>query len=99
MATDIIARGMASTVDKTLSERLGGTTGSISFKRLSQADYDALGEYDETTVYYAVDDNGKVTQYLGAAKLSTGSAPISTSNVVVAVTGLTVKTTLSEEEN
>ena len=56
-------------------ERLGGLTGAVSFKRLSQADYDALGEYDAATVYYAVDDNGKVTQYLGSAKLSTGSAP------------------------
>ena len=79
-------------------ERLGGVTGAVSFKRLSQADYDALGEYDAATVYYAVDENGKVTQYLGAAKLSTGSAPALSSASADGVYGIMVNAEKIEEE-
>lgn len=53
------------------SDRLGG----LSFVNCTQEEYDALESPDQNTVYYAVDENGKVTQYLGSAKLTLGSAP------------------------
>lgn len=68
----------------------------IGVVRLSQAEYDALeeaGELDlETTLYFAVDESGKITMYYGGAIMSGGSEPVGvgiaqSSGVTTAITG------------
>lgn len=51
-----------------ISERLGG----LSFAKISKADYESLETKDPDTVYYVYDENGKITQYVGEAKMSSG---------------------------
>jgi hypothetical protein len=54
-------------------DTLAANMGGMKLVLISQSDYDDLEAPDSKTVYYVVDENGKVTQYLGAAKLSSGS--------------------------
>ena len=61
--------------------------GTLSFVKCTQAVYDAIETPDPNIIYYAVDDNGKVTQYLGSAKLTSGNAPV---EAIVCVNGIDV---------
>lgn len=54
----------------TLKSRLNG----MSIQRIAKDAYDALTSPSETTIYYVVDDSGKITQYLGSTELSSGKA-------------------------
>lgn len=55
-----------------------GHMGGLQFRKMSQADYDAIATKDNNTVYYVV-SNGAVKQYLGDIEISGGSANISVS--------------------
>ena len=41
---------------------------------LTQEEYDAMESHDPMTAYFVTDESGNVTQYLGDAKLSSGSS-------------------------
>jgi hypothetical protein len=64
----------------TLKNSLNGMT----ITKISKEDYDALESPDENTIYYVVDDSGKITQYLGSTELSNGKA--STAGLMVLIT-------------
>lgn len=66
-----------------LDETIGAMAGGIKSVKCTAAEYTAMTP-DPNTVYYAVDDNGKVTQYLGAAKLTSGSTPTAASVLTTA---------------
>ena len=43
----------------------GGSTGGLSFMKISEEDYKALDPKDPDTVYYVYDENGRYKQYIG----------------------------------
>lgn len=55
----------------------------LKFEKISQEDFDALTEKDMNTIYYVYDEKGKITQYIGNAKISGGglSSAIATAAV------------------
>jgi hypothetical protein len=63
-------------------DTLAANMGGMKLVLISQSDYDDLEAPDSKTVYYVVDENGKVTQYLGAVKLSSGSGGTPTETAV-----------------
>ena len=60
--------------------------GGLTFRKLSQAEYDMIEQKDADTVYYAVDGD-KVRQYLGDVEL-TGGSSVSIGNTVGQLGGL-----------
>ncbi len=60
--------------------------GGMVIEKISQADFDALTVKDPSKIYYVYDDNGKVTQYVGDAKL--GGGTVSADFVTVYENGL-----------
>lgn len=45
----------------------------LSFMKISKADFDEIAEKSPDTIYYVYDENNKITQYMGDAKLSSGT--------------------------
>ncbi|MGN0633908.1 MAG: hypothetical protein ACI4JW_08565 [Oscillospiraceae bacterium] len=76
-----------------LDETIGTMAGGIKSVKCTAEEYSALTP-DPNTVYYVV-DGGKVTQYLGSAKLSTGSAP---AEAIVCVDGADIIFGATKEE-
>ena len=64
---DFVARCLAASVKKAISDQLGDT----SIKIISKEEYDSI-EHDANTIYY-VRDGDKIIQYIGDVKLVTGS--------------------------
>lgn len=63
-AIDFVARCIAS--------KAAAQTGGVSIKQLTKAEYDALDPKDPNTLYFVyAGDN--ITQYMGDAKLTTGT--------------------------
>lgn len=57
-----------------LENRLNG----LSFVKMSEADYMALGTHDPNTVYYVYDSKSNITQYIGDIALASGRATTGT---------------------
>lgn len=55
-------------------EEINAMLNGLTFIKISQADFDAIITKDTNTIYYVYDENGNITQYLGGAALSSGSA-------------------------
>lgn len=49
---------------------------NLAFKKISQAEFDAIAIKDPNTIYYVYDDSGNITQYMGDAELTSGSGTI-----------------------
>lgn len=49
---------------------------NLTFKKLSQTEFDAISIKDPNTIYYVYDDSGNITQYMGDAELTSGSGTI-----------------------
>lgn len=49
---------------------------NLTFKKISQAEFDAITVKDTNTIYYVYDDSGNITQYMGDAELTSGSGTI-----------------------
>ena len=64
---DFVARCLAASVKKAISDQLGDT----SIKIISKEEYDSI-VHDENTIYY-VRDGDKIVQYVGDTKIGTGS--------------------------
>lgn len=79
-----------------LDETIGTMAGGIKSVKCTAEEFSALTP-DPNTVYYAVDDNGKVTQYLGAAKLTSGSDPAAAVLSADGVSGMVGAASLSYE--
>lgn len=47
---------------------------SLSFIKMSEADYMALATHDANTIYYVYDSKGNITQYIGDIALASGRA-------------------------
>lgn len=60
---DFVARCLAATAKKAISEQLGDT----SIKIISKEEYDSI-EHDANTIYY-VRDGGKIIQYIGGGRV------------------------------
>lgn len=65
---DFVARCLAASAKKAISDQLGDT----SIKIISKEEYDSI-VHDENTIYY-VRDGDKIIQYIGNVKLTTGTA-------------------------
>ena len=52
-----------------IEQRLDG----LSFKKITQSDYDALVTKDSNTIYFVISQSGSVKEYLGEVELSGGS--------------------------
>ena len=59
--------------------------GGLSFAKISQAEFESITP-DANTVYFVYDENGKIVQYFGDAKLTGGTSGLLT-NATVSVTG------------
>lgn len=64
---DFVARCLAASAKKAISDQLGDT----SIKIISKEEYDSI-EHDTNTIYY-VQDGNKIIQYIGDVKLFAGS--------------------------
>jgi len=65
-----------------LENRLNG----LSFIKMSEADYMALGTHDTNTIYYVYDVKGDITQYIGDIALASGRATAGTMTALAAGT-------------
>lgn len=70
--------------------------GGLSFMKISQADFDALTTKDANTIYFVYDDQGNVTQYLGDAKMSSGTAADTATLSASGITGIVAVATNEE---
>lgn len=68
----------------------------LSFQKISQEDFDALTTKDANTIYYVYDDQGNITQYLGDAKMSTGTAATNAALSASGITGIAAVATNEE---
>lgn len=64
---DFVARCLAASAKKAISDQLGDTR----IKIINKEEYDSI-EHDANTVYY-VRDGDKIIQYIGDIKIGTGS--------------------------
>lgn len=52
-------------IDELIANLKNSVMGGLVTERISEADYAALDPKDSSTIYYVVDENGNIKQYLG----------------------------------
>lgn len=64
---------------------------SLSFIKMSEADYMALVTHDANTIYYVYDSKGNITQYIGDIALASGRATAGTMTALTSGTADSVQ--------